>query len=72
MPQLVLMALWEITMTAIEQLASAVAFLGNEQLDQLAQELVQNYAPRAERLETLLSYGLMDQSLQKEVDTHWV
>ena len=68
MPQLVLMALWEITMTAIEQLASAVAFLGNEQLDQLAQELVQNYAPRAERLETLLSYGLMDQSLQKEVD----
>jgi hypothetical protein len=56
-------------MNSIELLANAVASMSNRQLEQLADELVWHYGPRAERLETLLAFGLQDKMLQKEVDT---
>jgi hypothetical protein len=41
-------------MTRIELLANEIALLSNNSLQQLAQELVKNYSPRADVLETNL------------------
>lgn len=42
-------------MTRIELLANDIASLSNDSLQKLAQELVKNYAPRADVLEVNLS-----------------
>jgi hypothetical protein len=42
-------------MTSIEKLANEIALLSNDSLQQLAQELVTQYTPRADVLETNLS-----------------
>ncbi len=42
-------------MTRIELLANEIASLSNDSIQQLAQELVKNYAPRADVLEANLS-----------------
>ena len=41
-------------MTSIEKLAVEIAFLSNDSLEKLAQELVTHYAPRADVFESKL------------------
>jgi len=41
-------------MTSIEKLAVEIAFLSNDSLEKLAQELVAHYAPRADVFESKL------------------
>ena len=44
-----------VNMTRIELLANEIALLSNDSLQQLAHELVKNYAPRADVFEANLS-----------------
>lgn len=52
-------------MTAIEKLASAIAFLDNQQLDQLVDHLIRDYEPRAERLSTMIQYASQDLAYER-------
>ena len=47
-------------MNHIEKLANDIAFLSNDSLQQLAQELVKNYTTRADVLETKLSAAFFE------------
>lgn len=47
-------------MNNIEKLANDIAFLSNDSLQKLAQELVKNYITRADVLETKLSAAFFD------------
>lgn len=47
-------------MTHIEKLANDIAFLSNDSLQKLAQELVTNYTTRADVLETKLGAAFFD------------
>ena len=47
-------------MNNIEKLANDIAFLSNDSLQRLAQELVKNYTTRADVLETKLSAAFFD------------
>ena len=47
-------------MTHIEKLANDIAFLSNDSMQKLAQELVKHYTTRADVLETKLSSAFFD------------
>jgi hypothetical protein len=47
-------------MDHIEKLANDIAFLSNDSLQRLSQELVKNYTTRADVLETKLSAAFFD------------
>lgn len=47
-------------MNHIEKLANDIAFLSNDSLQRLAQELVKNYTTRADVLETKLSAAFFE------------
>ena len=53
-------------MNHIEKLANDIAFLSNDSLQKLAQELVKHYTTRADVLETKLSAAFFDNNTFSE------
>ena len=58
-------------MTPIEKLAAEIAFLSNNDLQLLAQELVGHYAPRAGALETQLNAAFFYNDIESKKEKQY-